>query len=176
MIALLIRSAENPFFRATALILTLFMMWVLSRQGEMLQTKEAPNRVVSLELAWTGKNAQKVITSWDAKQVRPVAIKQVLLDFIFIAAYACLLFYIGLTAGKAARALDLILIARIAHLAAWGGLLAGLFDCLENFGLLIMLWGRPTNLVAAVTSVFAVLKFALAGAVFGAALVVFVVS
>src|ERR1043166_8738350 len=50
MVALLIHSAESPFFRATALILTLFMLWVLPRQGEMLQTKEAPNGIVCLEL------------------------------------------------------------------------------------------------------------------------------
>src|ERR1043166_2932735 len=103
MVALLIHSAESPFFRATALILTLFMMWVLPRQGEMLQTKEAPNGIVCLELAWTGKNAQEIITSWDAKQARPVAIKQVLLDFIFIAAYAFLLFNIGVTDRKSTR-------------------------------------------------------------------------
>jgi hypothetical protein len=156
-------AAASPAFGVVALVVTLLMMCFLARQGEQLETTEAPKRVVSLELAWTKPCAEKIIGSWNRKEVHGVAVKQVLLDYIFIAGYACLLLYTGLAAEKAAQAAGLSSLAHAAHFGAWGGLIAGGLDCLENVGLLAMLWGHPTAAVALMTSAFAFLKFVLAG-------------
>jgi hypothetical protein len=153
-------SASNPFFGAVALIVTVAMMIVLSKHGGDLKTNDAPLRIVSLELAWSEATAETIIKSWSPEQ-RQSAASQVLLDFIFIAAYACLLLYMGMAAGTWAQMHGLAAIAPLAIAAGLGGLAAGIFDCLENLGLLAMLWGRPAGVLAFVTSLFATLKFIL---------------
>jgi hypothetical protein len=153
-------SASNPFFGAVVLIATVTMMIVLSKHGGDLKTCDAPLRIVSLELAWSQASAETIIKSWSPEQ-RQSAVSQVLLDFIFIAAYACLLLYMGMASGTWAQAHGLSAIAPLAIAAGLGGFAAGIFDCLENLGLLAMLWGRPTGVLAFMTSLFATLKFVL---------------
>jgi hypothetical protein len=51
----------------------------------------------------------------------------------------------------------------LALAGAAAGVLAGLADCLENCGLLIMIGGSVTAFVAALTTIFATLKFLLIG-------------
>jgi len=153
--------ASKPIFGATALIVTVVLMVILGCQGQELATSHAPSRIVSLELAWSQAAAEQIIESWAPEQLQ-TAINQVLVDFIFIAGYSCLLLHMGLASGRRAQARGLSALAPVAQAAGWGGFGAGMFDCLENFGLLAMLWSRPTELLALSTSVFATVKFALA--------------
>ena len=87
---------------------------------------------------------------------------------------AGLLLYVGFAVERLAQARGLSSLAYGAHLAAWGGLIAGGLDCLENVGLLVMLGGHPTTPVAFLTSAFASLKFALAGAAIAVSVAAFV--
>jgi hypothetical protein len=152
--------ASNRFFGGIALITTVALMTLLSIHGQDLKTDDAPSRIVSLELAWSKVAAEKVIKSWSEDQ-HQTAVAQVLVDFIFIAAYACLLLYMGMASATWAQARGLSAIAPVAIAAGLGGVAAGVFDCLENFGLLAMLWGKPTGVLAVLTSLFATLKFVL---------------
>jgi Flp pilus assembly protein TadB len=156
------RVATTPAFGVIALIVTLLAGAFLFCQGRELKTTEAPSRIVSLELAGTKAEADSIIASWEKSDKRWVAINQVLVDFIFIAGYACLLLYMGLASSRRAAAHGLSALVPIAWWAGWTGLVAGAFDCLENVGLLAMLLGKPTGLLAVITCIFATLKFVLA--------------
>jgi len=169
----LIHSSTAPYIRLAALIIAITMSWYLSRQGAPLRTPDAPRGVVSLELAWTQACATKVVNAWSA--MKDTAVHQVLADFIFIAGYSVLLLCVGLAAERAAMAAGLFKLASVAHLAAWGGLLAGAFDCLENVGLLAMLNGHISGAVAFATSLCASVKFILGGITIAVVLVAFVV-
>lgn len=152
--------ASHYLFGVISLVVTMAVLLVLGAQGQKLATDEAPRGVLSLEFAWTGDGARTIIGSW--KGYEDVAVRQVLLDFIFIAGYGCFLLFLGLTAEKVARTHGLPSLAYAAHLAAWAGVIAGVFDCFENFGLLAMIQRGPTTAVALPTSLFATVKFALA--------------
>src|SRR5712671_5452404 len=125
--------ASKPFFGGIALITTVAFMMFLSIHGQDLKTNDAPSRIVSLELAWSKSVAKSVIKSWSENQ-QQTAVSQVLADFIFIAAYACLLLYMGMASGTWAQTHGLSAIAPLAIAAGLGGFAAGIFDCLENFG------------------------------------------
>lgn len=176
MLDTLFASARTPAFRVIALIITLVMGYVLSIQGARLQNQHAPHGVVSLELAWTAKNANEVVDSWKSARLKRTAYRQVLLDFIFIAGYAALLIAIAVSAQRAADAAGLACLAWTAGLAAYGGLAAGVLDCFENIGLLAMLAGCISTPVAFITSIFASAKFVLASAVMAIALLTFIAA
>ncbi|MEJ0076610.1 MAG: hypothetical protein WDO17_14380 [Alphaproteobacteria bacterium] len=176
MLDALFAKAGTPAFRLIALIVTFAMMCILSGQGAPLRNHHAPSGVVSLELAGTGKKAHEVVDSWKSPPLRRTAYWQVLLDFIFIAGYTALLIAVALSAQRAANAAGLTFLAWAGGLAAYGGLLAGIFDCLENIGLLAMLAGCINTPVAFLTSLFATVKFALAGVVVAIGLLTFVAA
>jgi hypothetical protein len=67
-----------------------------------------------------------------------------------------------LTTEQAAATAGYARLAYVARLAAWGGLLAGALDCLENIGLLVMLSGSISSATVLATSICAGVKFALA--------------
>jgi len=172
----LFAHARTPAFRLIALIATLAMACILSIQGAPLKNQHAPRGVVSLELAWTGKNAREVVDSWKADRLKRAAYRQVLLDFIFIAGYTALLIATALSCQRATNATGLTFLAWTAGLAAYGALAAGIFDCLENIGLLGMLAGCTTTPVAFITALFASAKFILAGAILFLAVVTFIAA
>jgi hypothetical protein len=174
MIDFLLHSSASPYIRAASLIVTVAMMLFMSRQGDGLKNDYAPYRIMSLELAWTKACADKIVHSWDT--MKDVAIRQVHLDFVFIAGYALLLFYMAFAAERAAVAAGYTALAYAAHLAAFGGLVAGALDCLENAGLLLMLSGPINGAIAFATSLFATLKFVLIAATFGVAIATFVAA
>lgn len=176
MLDALFAKASTPVFRVIALIVTLAMMYILSVQGAQLRNQHAPHGVLSLEFAWTGTNAQEIVDSWKSPRVKRAAYRQVALDFIFIPAYVALLIAIALSSKRAANAAGLTSLAWIAGLSACGALAAGIFDCLENIGLLAMIAGCVNSPVALLTALFAGAKFALAIAVMAVGLLTFIVA
>jgi hypothetical protein len=176
MLDALFANAGTPAFRLIALIVTFAMMYILSVQGAPLRNQHAPHKVLCLEFAWTGKTAHEVVDSWKSASLKRTAYWQVLLDFIFIAGYTALLIAVALSAQRAANAAGLTFLAWAGGLAAYGGLAAGIFDCLENIGLLAMLAGCINTPVAFITSVFASTKFVLAIAVLAIGLLTFVAA
>jgi NADH:ubiquinone oxidoreductase subunit K len=140
-----------------ALVATLILGWLLSHNGVALRNADAPMSIMSLELAWHTAAAQRIVASW--KNVHPVP--QILWDFLFIVAYAYLLFALGITAAHYANYRNRPLLARIAGYAALAGLFAGACDVLENFGLLWMIGIGAQQPVPFLTSLFATVKFLL---------------
>src|SRR4051812_34373123 len=113
----LFANAGTPAFRLIALIVTFAMMYILSVQGGPLRNQLAPHGVLSLEFAWTGKNAESIVGSWKSARVKRAAYRQVLLDFIFIAGYTALLIAVALSAQRGANAAGLTSLAWIGGLA-----------------------------------------------------------
>lgn len=164
MLKTYLAAAATPGFRVIALILTVVMACVLSSQGSSLRNQHARG-IGSLELAWTGTRAKEVVDSWKPDRLKRTAYWQVWLDFILIAGYASLLVALALVAQRGANAAGLTCLAYFAGLGVYGGIAAGILDCLENFGMLVMLSGCINTPLALITSVCAFTKFALIGLV-----------
>lgn len=93
--------------------------------------------IVSLELAATPAQATTVLELWQARGALPAAATNVHVDYVFLLVYAATL---ALAAGMASDVLRAHpRTARLGVILAWGALAAGLFDAVENVGLLIML-------------------------------------
>lgn len=168
--------ASTPWGRGVALAVTLAAALGLFYQGKQLETDQAPKRVVSLELARTQAQAETVIASWKAKDVKAVAVYQILLDFIFIAGYTTVLVAIALSAERAAAAAGIGWLAQASHYAAYAGLATGILDCIENVGMLIMLAGTVNEPIAWGTWLCAYVKFRLPALVVLAAAAAFVLT
>jgi hypothetical protein len=155
------RSGEFLVF-SISLGTTLVLMWWLTRQGQSLTTHEAPNAVVSLELAWSTSRAEVVLSSW-GDRLRPIAVAQIAWDYVFLIAYPVFL------------SLSCILLSRLVRsplsdlgvVLAWGVLCACAFDALENAFMLLMLTKGANGWLSASATICAGLKFALVFSVFG---------
>jgi hypothetical protein len=122
--------------------LVVVLMTVFRITGAPMNTGAAPYGVVSFELAGSLTRAQAVLASWDA----PARIRAAFglgLDFLFIPVYAgaislgCALASGGLQARKWP-------LAALGNIFAWGVVLAGLLDVIENYALTVILFGSIT--------------------------------
>ena len=148
-------------FGVPVLVGTVALAAFLSYQGAHLHTDIAPQGVMSLELAGDEALARAIVESWEKKGLLQKAEVQVLWDLPFILLYAALLFHFGLWASRRALCAGERVLGWAARIAAWGGLLAGVFDLLEDWGLWCELHASVSNAVAARTSFCATTKFAL---------------
>jgi hypothetical protein len=135
----------------------------LSRQGAALSMPAAPDGGVSLQFALFVDHANAIIAAWTNEAQIDRARRQVQYDFGFIVSYAGFLLYLGLAAARVAQRAHAPELERLALAGAAAGVLAGIADACENFGLLIMIGGTVTAPVAALTTAFATLKFLLLG-------------
>jgi len=153
-------SQVVAFVLSTAAAIVL-MLWV-SRLGENLKTDEAPQGIVSLELAWSAARVDAILGSWDESK-RAIAVRQTLWDYLFLVAYPI------------AFSLSCVLISRCAFsslkefgiVLAWTVLFAGVLDAIENVCLLAMLHGGARSGLSQVATICASFKFALLFAVVG---------
>lgn len=121
------------------LALTLLLMAVLNVIGTPLTTDAAPNGIVSFELAGSASQARRIIDSWDeAARIRAGFIQG--LDYVFLIAYPLTIGFACLWAAGVIGAQGWPL-ATVGLLLAWGQLLAGLLDAVENAALVTMLFG-----------------------------------
>ncbi len=121
-------------------------------------------RNLSLQLAWDVTKARDVVKLWNHAGCSSQAASQVWLDYLFIPAYVSFLFFVGLRSQQAAERRGMSTLAVIAGLSAWGALLAGLFDCLENVGLLVMILKGQASIICPLvllTSLVSTLKWLL---------------
>jgi hypothetical protein len=85
-----------------------------------------------------------------------------LLDYPFIVAYVALFVFFGLRSRRAAERRGMSGLACAAGASAWGALVAGVCDCLEDIGLIIMIgWDNPPPIVPLLTSLFSSAKWLL---------------
>ena len=115
---------------------------------------------IPLQFAWNVKTATEIVDKWQGS-CKILAANQVCIDYLFILAYVSLLFFIGLRCERAAARREMPTLAFIGRLSAWGGLLAGVFDCFENIGLLTMIHRGPATPVPSLTTLCASAKSAL---------------
>jgi len=144
-------------FGAVAAIATIVLATILHINADCNGTSVAN---VPLQRAWTSAEASSIVAGWHG--CKREAVDQVLLDYLFIPAYVALLVFFALRSRRAAERRGMPGLACIAGLSAWGALVAGVFDCLENIGLLVMIgWEEPPPIVPLLTSLFSLLKFVL---------------
>ena len=120
--------------------------------------------VIEFELMGTTKKAERVLADYGSDG-RSAARTSLWIDYPYIVCYA--LFYAlacGTLAQRAQR-LGRETWAAVGVALAWGGLLAGFLDAIENAALLWVLDGHPEQPFPAIAFLCAVPKFALSAAV-----------
>jgi hypothetical protein len=167
MSARLRRIGASCTFGAVALIATIVLTIVLHINSDCNGTSV---KNFWLQQAWTVENARAVVDGWH--ECERAAVEQVLLDYLFILAYVALLVFIGLRSRRAAELRDMSALACAARVPVWGGLIAGVFDCLENVGLLVMIgWRDLPPIVPLLTSLCSLFKWLLILISFGIGIV-----
>ncbi len=142
-----------------------------------LKTAAARSGIVSLQFAWTPARAAAITDSWRARHLDGSTRRSLYIDFFYIAGYGTAIAFLALLAGRAAKTSGFCsshtadLTADFVAIGAWS---AGLCDCLENGGLLLLLRGSTQQPVPALTSTVASIKWllALAAALFSVALLI----
>ncbi len=141
---------------------TLIMAYVMAESGKSLKTPETAMGIINLEFASTKHKVNMVLNAWSYPGTSKldnisVAIKNTWFDFIFLFFYSLMLFYACLSISNSFTGF----LNRTGKLLATGSLYAGLFDIIENAGMLISLNGHPSNMVAIITATFSVMKWTL---------------
>lgn len=136
------------------LALTLVVMFAINQMSTPLQNEQVPYGIVSYEFSGTAGQAQAYIASWD-ETTRLYAALGLGFDYLFLLAYAsCLSLGCVWAAGRFAS-------PTLGYNLAWGQLAAGLFDAVENAGLIALLFGSTSDSWAAVAWWCALFKFTL---------------
>jgi hypothetical protein len=138
---------------------TLLLAVVMNGAGGPLTTPQAPNGIVSFEIAGDLKTAQDILDSWDTPAKTHAGFVQGL-DFLFLLVYSTTLGLACLAAGGALRRSNWPL-AGISPALAWGMWLAALFDFIENVVLVLLLFGQLHTTWPPVAAICAYAKFAL---------------
>lgn len=146
-----------PFF----FVGTVLMIWVMAKTGAPLKTPATPLGILDLEFAYNSTKTTAVINAW-YEPSHPhkilVAIYNTCWDFLFLFFYAGFLF---LACKKIALQVKGP-VSKLGNLLARGALLAGVFDILENIGMLLSLHGHIHQFISIFTFIFSVIKWALA--------------
>jgi hypothetical protein len=148
-------SRKATFWALTAL--ALLTMIALQLLGAPLRTEASLSGIVSFELAGSLANIETILTSWDPT-TRIYAGLNLGLDYLFIGTYVgaiglgCVL--VAESLGRHGR-----LLGTTGVLLAWGVLLAGALDCVENYALIKLLLGSQANILAVVARSCAIPKF-----------------
>lgn len=139
------------------LLLTLIVSLGLTMLSRPLKTEIAPYGIVSFELAGNPSLSRKIIQSW-GESGRVYAGLNLGLDYLYIVAYSCC---IGMGCILISRSLPSRnkLFAEIGIVVAWGQLVAGLLDAIENYALIQILLGAETNSLAVSARLSALCKF-----------------
>lgn len=138
---------RKPLF-LSFLFLTLILFAVFRVLDAPLRTLDAPNGIVSFELARTPEQARIVLSSWD-EHYNPV-LGYAVTEFYTAPLYAAFglgLDYLFMPAYALALSLGILLaasrhagwFARLGAWMGWGALAAALFDAVENFALFKLL-------------------------------------
>jgi hypothetical protein len=157
--------------KSTSILVVIFAVFTLSiaiqldKIGQPLTISGIlPQGILSLEFAFTAKNAQAIVKAWSNANVLKAAIDLQRLDFIFIFAYSTTLSLSCLWVTKLLLKFDPRWLSA-GIVLAWGQWLAALFDITENLCLFPFLDRATENLplLALVAAISAGLKFILIG-------------
>lgn len=140
--------------------------------NQRLVNQHAPHHIVSLELARDLSVAQAIVASWSREQ-QLFAVFGIGADYLYIFVYGSLIAAGAAWGASVFQALPGATTGTVpgkpwsASLGEWlarGMLLAGLCDAVENYAMLQLFWGTPTQLSVSVAFYTASLKFALVAA------------
>jgi hypothetical protein len=141
---------------------TITMIVVLQWQGKELRTKNTKAGIVSLEFAQTREEAEELLKEWkpvNGTNLIPVAQKNIRLDFVFIFFYSLFLF----AACRKIRYHSQKWQKKAGKNFAYGALIAGGFDIIENLLMLQTLNDNYSVFTTLITFIVAVAKFSLVG-------------
>lgn len=115
---------------------TFISMVVLNFGGKLLISGEAPSAVVSLELPVSPLGVDRILWSWDVRDVLMHAKHQIDNDFVFIFFYSSLLIFACVRLHQRLRDAGVSHWKKYALLGGIAGGVAGVLDVVENFGML----------------------------------------
>ena len=137
---------------------TIFLFLLLRIQGaKLINEQHAPMGIVSLELAPTPEKAKDLVHFWQQEGLMGKAYRNILWDYLFIPFY--MLFFYSLCGSISVRLKGPG--AKWGVLLAFGALMAGILDVLENCLMLLTLSKTPNTYITILTSIFASAKFLL---------------
>ena len=122
-----------------ALIGTLVVLCALGMLGRGLETDGAPSGIVSLEFAGDLATTARIVDSW-GESGRLIAGLHLGLDYLFLVLYTSFI-ALGCALAVAHFSPKHGLFVRLGVWLAWGQLLAGLLDVVENSALFSLLLG-----------------------------------
>ena len=154
-------AGQRGLFWGTAGLSVLVLM-ALNLQGRPLVTEQAPAGIVSFELVGSVEGATAMLAEW-GEQGRVVAGINLGLDYLFLVVYPIAL---GLGCLRIARHCQRLggkgrWMASLAGPLAWGALLAGGLDAIENTALIQVLLGATDPVWPQLAQWMALPKFAL---------------
>ena len=142
-----------------ALIGTLVVMCALGLLGRGLETGSAPSGIVSFEFAGDLATAARILDCW-GESGRVITGFHLGLDYLFLVLYASFI-ALGCALAIAHLSPKHGVLVRLGVWLAWGQLLAGLLDAVENLALFSLLLGVHHNQLPRVAWWCAAGKFAL---------------
>lgn len=139
------------------ILLTLIFMFTLNTLGSSLNTNQAPNGIISYELAGDVHTAKAIIDSWDTRS-QIIASLSLGIDYLFLVIYSNAIGLGCIWAMSAFLSKPTILLSSGIFLA-WGQWLAALLDGVENTALLKLLLGNIQAPWPQVAQICATIKF-----------------
>jgi hypothetical protein len=135
---------------------TLGLFLLLRVQGN-LETPASPAGILSMEFATQPHRVTEIKNAWDAGGMTGRARTNIWIDFLFIPFYAMLFYTLCGSISVRMQGFP----AKLGIFMAFGALVAGLLDVLENIFMLIALQGHYGGFSAMATSLLAGAKFLL---------------
>lgn len=151
----------SPTAQKRALWLLLPLTWVvmigLQRIGRGLITKEAPHGIISFEFAGNAATASAIVGSWVSLGARFDAGLSLGLDYLYMPLYASsiALCCVLLCQGAAQ------FVQNAGAFLAWAQFVAAALDAVENYALIQVLQGAPSDFWPALARYSAIPKFVL---------------
>jgi hypothetical protein len=155
----------NPAHRKRALWLlaAAWLIFGLAALPSLSTMSDHGTGVIELELMRTTGKARQVLSDYGADG-RSAARTSLWLDYPYLVSYALFLALACVGISARARRLGRRRWAAVGIALAWAGLLAGVFDAIENAALLRVLAGHPEQPYPAVAYLCAIPKFVLSAA------------
>jgi predicted signal transduction protein with EAL and GGDEF domain len=145
------KRSSGLYFVIT-IIATLLIILLLRWQGASLMQPATSSGILALEFADTPKKLEPIFDSWNES----VAMINICLDFLFIAAYTN---FFLLALSKAARQWQVLRIRRLSNTLSWLALLAAILDMVENLLMLQTLSNHYSHFSLQLTWYCATVKF-----------------
>jgi len=139
--------------------LTLMLLFSLTIIDRSLKTEPAPRGIISFELAKDFSSSTEILSSWDSTAKLNAALS-LGLDYLFLVVYS---FFLALScyvlSQKIAGFNNWLSGAGIG--LAWMQFLAAIFDAIENYALIRLLFGSQQAYLPQAAFYFATIKFIL---------------